>query len=55
MLKDWPWTHPTYKINLDMAAKEILKIEIDASQRMADTDRTNNVYPRLMSPEIIDK
>jgi len=55
VLKDWPWTHPTYKINLDMAAKEILKIEIDASQRMADTDRTNNVYPRLMSPEIIDK
>ncbi len=55
VLKDWPWTHPNYKINLDMAAKDILKIEIDASQRLADTDRSNNVYPKVLSGEVNDK
>ena len=55
VLKDWPWTHPNYKINLDMAAKDILKIEIDASQRLADTDRSNNVYPRMVAGDVIDK
>ncbi|MEO0724682.1 MAG: M1 family metallopeptidase [Bacteroidota bacterium] len=39
---DWPWTNPTYEVELPVALKRITAIEIDASGRMLDTDRSNN-------------
>ncbi|MEZ4986546.1 MAG: hypothetical protein R2795_16175 [Saprospiraceae bacterium] len=39
---DWPWTHPEYTLVVDVAEKKIKQIEIDASGRMLDTDRSNN-------------
>jgi len=41
VLKDWTWAHPTYTFSVD---KKVKKVEIDASQLMADIDRSNNVY-----------
>jgi hypothetical protein len=39
----WPWTHPVYTFNIDIPAKDIARIEIDPSYRMADVDRSNNL------------
>ena len=39
----WPWVSPTYTLSIPRNVNEITKIEIDASQRMADVDRKNNV------------
>ncbi|RME96836.1 MAG: M1 family peptidase [Bacteroidetes bacterium] len=41
---DWPWTHPEYELTVDAAAKRIVKVEIDPSGRLIDTDRENNVW-----------
>ncbi len=40
---EWRWTHPTYILELKSRLTDFKKIEIDASQRMADIDRRNNV------------
>jgi hypothetical protein len=40
---EWPWTHPEYKLEIPMAPSLIATIEIDASGRMADVDRTDNL------------
>ena len=40
---DWPWVNPTYTLEIDAPSSDIKKIEIDPSQRMADTNRKNNV------------
>ncbi len=40
--QEWPWTQPQYTLTLPVSRTEIAKIEIDASLRMADIDRTNN-------------
>jgi Peptidase family M1 domain len=39
----WAWVNPTYSFTVNKSSK-ILTIEIDPSQRMADIDRTNNVF-----------
>lgn len=39
---EWPWTNPTYVLNLDIPIHEIESIEIDPSKRMADVNRENN-------------
>lgn len=39
----WKWTHATYAVSTSRKLTEIGQIEIDASQRMADIDRKNNV------------
>jgi hypothetical protein len=44
VLPDWRWTHPTYEFTLDEKYKNVQRIEIDASQRMLDWDRDNNVW-----------
>ena len=44
MLEAWPWTHPGYAFYLDWPIDRIARIEIDASLRLADVDRTNNTY-----------
>ena len=47
---DWTWTNPNYQLKLDVDIMDVESIEIDASKRLADVDRSNNVYPRLMKP-----
>ena len=42
--EDWPWTHPSYFLNLPFAKDEISKIEIDPSGRLADIDPSNNKW-----------
>lgn len=49
VLKDWPWVFPTYMMSISRPASEIRSIEIDPSMRMADIDRTNNVYPEAQN------
>ena len=46
LVKDWPWTHPTYEIVLDKKLKKITKIEIDPSKRMADANADDNVWEK---------
>lgn len=41
---DWSWTNPGYNITLDIPFKRISTIEVDASRRMLDTDRSNNSW-----------
>jgi len=42
---DWPWTHSYYTLTIPQEADKIKSLVIDLSQRMADIDRSNNVYP----------
>lgn len=42
-LADWPWVYPTYTVQLNRNSGEIQSIEIDASQRLADINRKNNL------------
>ncbi len=42
--KDWPWTHPTYQVGLDLPISEIEEIVIDPTDRLMDVNRDNNVY-----------
>jgi aminopeptidase N len=41
---DWAWTNPQYSLNLPIKLDDILNIEIDPSERMADIERLNNVW-----------
>jgi hypothetical protein len=38
----WKWTHPTYEIQTKRRLTDIVTVEIDPSQRMADLERRNN-------------
>lgn len=42
VMEDWPWPYPYYELKVDGKVKSV---EIDPSQRMADVDRFNNVFP----------
>lgn len=42
--EDWPWVFPGYTLTIDRPLEEIVRIEIDPSQRMADIDRSNNLW-----------
>jgi hypothetical protein len=44
--EDWPWVFPEYELPVEYPLEEIRRIEIDPSQRMADVDRSNNVWER---------
>ena len=59
MKSDWPWVYDFYEFEVDIPKKEILKVEIDASTRMADVNRDNNVWIKdnveNKYPEIIFK
>lgn len=49
----WPWVNPSFSFYIDNLIDEIEIVEIDASQRLADVDRSNNVWPRhIVSKEI---
>lgn len=43
-LAPWPWTHPSYVVELNAPKSTIESIEIEPSKRMADVDRSNNVF-----------
>lgn len=43
VLPDWAWAYPEYTFDIENN-KTIQKIVIDASERMADINRENNVY-----------
>ena len=38
----WPWVNPTYSLRINRPPEDIVSIEIDATQRMADINRKNN-------------
>jgi aminopeptidase N len=38
----WKWTNPTYTFSFDRRLLDVKIVEIDPTQRMADTDRRNN-------------
>jgi hypothetical protein len=44
LAEDWPWTHPGYFMEIECPLDDILTIEIDPSMRMADVNRSNNVW-----------
>jgi hypothetical protein len=41
--EEWRWTHPTYTFQTSKKILDLLQVEIDPSQRLADIDRRNNV------------
>lgn len=41
---DWPWVFPGYELSIDRPVSDIARIEIDPSMRMADVNRSNNVW-----------
>lgn len=46
VLPDWRWTHPTYEFTIDEKYRNIKRVEIDASQRLLDWERDNNVWDK---------
>ncbi|NIJ53276.1 M1 family metallopeptidase [Dyadobacter arcticus] len=48
LLADWGWTYPEYTFSINRNASEIQRIAIDPSQRMADINLDNNVFPPLV-------
>lgn len=43
---DWPWTNPTYDLELPFSADQIKSLELDARRRVFDSDPSNNSFPR---------
>ncbi len=46
-LADWGWTYPEYSFTIDRNIADVQAIAIDPSQRMADIDPDNNVWPTV--------
>ena len=44
ILSDWPWTNPTYTLELSKPRSEIKTIEIDITHTMADVNPSNNSF-----------
>lgn len=44
VLKDWNWTHRTYELEVPFKNKDIVKVTIDPSGRMADIQSENNIF-----------
>lgn len=42
-LPDWPWTNPTYTMTIPGDLENVESIVIDEKERMADTDKLNNI------------
>ncbi|HET8838701.1 MAG TPA: M1 family metallopeptidase [Flavobacteriaceae bacterium] len=42
--EDWAWAYPTYEFTIERPKSEIAQIEIDASDRLADVNRENNLW-----------
>ena len=43
VMEDWPWTHPTYELNIPLNMDDIKIMIIDPSARLADVNYENNV------------
>ena len=39
---EWGWIYPTYEIETSKHLTDIVRVEIDPTQRMADMERKNN-------------
>src|SRR5690606_32135270 len=46
VMDDWHWVKKIYKLQLGLNTQEIKSIELDASLRLADVNRADNVFPR---------
>ena len=46
VISPWPWVYNFYEFIIDFPLQEVQKIEIDASTRMADINRINNIWQR---------
>ena len=44
--EDWPWTNPEFTVCLDVKMADVKQVQIDPSQRLADVDKSDNMYPR---------
>ncbi len=44
ILDDWGWTYNSYEVSIPGNMNDIQSIEIDASKKMADTDRDDNKW-----------
>jgi len=44
VMPDWTWTRENYELHLSVGMKELLMIEIDPLQQMADVNKDNNRY-----------
>ncbi len=53
ILSDWPWVNPYYTFFIDRPVSDIVKMEIDPSQAMADIDRDNNTYPNSLQFDFV--
>ncbi|MEX2573679.1 MAG: M1 family metallopeptidase [Balneolaceae bacterium] len=42
--EDWPWVYPDYTLTVPAAMDDIVRIEIDPTGRMADTDPQNHLW-----------
>lgn len=47
-MEAWPWTYPTYGVTVNRPLDEIARIEIDPTERMADVDRSDNVFDNTL-------
>lgn len=45
LMADWGWAYPEYSFTIDRNLADIQRIVIDPSERMADVDTDNNVWP----------
>ncbi len=55
LAEDWPWTNPTYQLNIDRHIADIQSIEIDPNNQMADIDKSNNRFALEEGVEFIWK
>ena len=44
ILKDWPWTNPTYSFEISKPKSKIKSIKIDITSKIADINSTNNSF-----------
>jgi hypothetical protein len=51
IMDDWPWTNPTYNLELNCPVDKIEKIEINPTVNFLDLNRSNNVWPRMATDE----
>ena len=51
VIPDWQWTNPTYEFVLGEKIRNVVRIEIDASQRMVDANLDNNSWGQNSSGE----
>ncbi|MEO1054797.1 MAG: M1 family metallopeptidase [Bacteroidota bacterium] len=52
VMEDWPWPYPYYELRIEGKVKSV---ELDPSLRMADVDRSNNLFPSPSSHKFFGK